>query len=211
VNHRILRAAAPLSIAAFAVAAAGCSVQPQAGAPTLPPVQTPASVASQQQPQTLDAEQLSFDAKSASKTETINKAGGTFTLPAFGGFSGTLGYPSNNAPANSKISLQTSTTNIHHAPTPHKKTVLMFEQATLKSGASAITFNGGTASGTFSSSQIVTSHTYALYAYALGILAPGFPIQLGSPTSDGSLTFSSPLSGESLPTGIAVTFEFVQN
>jgi hypothetical protein len=205
--NRSTRALTSLSALAFAVAAAGCGGS-QSAAPTLPQIQSPQSA----QQTVFGDESMSFDAKSSKKTEPIHSGGGTLTLPAFGGYSGSLGYPKNNAPKRTKIALETSTTNIHNAPTPGgKKKVLMFEQATVKGSASQITFGGGSAGGTLDGPGIVTTHTYALYAYALGIQVPGFPVQLGSPTSNGTISFSSPLSGQSVPTGIGVTFELVQN
>ena len=204
-KYRSLRALAPLSLLALSVAA-GCAVSTTSNLPTTPQ-QLPGAASQSAFSQSI----MNPDAKSAKQTEPIDKAGGTLTLPAYGGYSGTLGYPSNNAPSGSKIALETSTTDIHHAPKPRGKKVLMYEQATLKSSASQITFKSGSGSGSISGPGIVTSHTYALYAYALGISVPGFPMQLGHPTSNGTISFSSPLSGQSIPTGIGVTIELVQN
>jgi hypothetical protein len=53
---------------------------------------------------------------SASATETIATAGGSLCIPAFGGFSGTLTYPT--ASSTSKIVLTSSTTNIGNYPSP---------------------------------------------------------------------------------------------
>lgn len=144
-------------------------------------------------------------------TEPINPAGGTITLPPCGGFTGSLGYPSNNAPGGATLVLRTSITKPKGVPTPSGKTVLLFLQATAHSSTSSITFNSGNATAKLTNKKkLLSSHTYSAYAYAFGFLLKGFPKELGAPTN-GSLSFASPVSGVTLPTGITVTFELTQD
>ena len=153
------------------------------------------------------------------KTEPIKAAGGTVVFPACDGFSGKAGYPKNNAPAGSTTTL-TSYSQKHMPPpsggegTPSQGTVIAWISSLGQSSAGSITFcNFPTcavknaslkAKGTLMS----PTHSYELFVYAFGIEQGSE--SLGSPVcAHGSctLTFASPLTGQTVPQGITLWFE----
>jgi hypothetical protein len=194
VNHNLARL---LAVGALTgMLAAGCSGSRTAQSP-VPPM----SPVAQSPMQLL----IVPDACGKAVKITINPAGGTLRLPTCNTYGGTIGYPSNNAPPNTTITIKTFT-RLSGVPKPSGHKVLAYVQAT-GNGSGSIQFSNGTASSTLVGVGIVTTKTYSLYAYAFGIMVPGFPKSIGRPTQNGKITFNSPLSGENVPQGITVTFE----
>jgi hypothetical protein len=142
-------------------------------------------------------------------TQVISPTGGVLTLPPCASYTGTISYGKSGAPSKTSVSLVTTTKN-PGAPTPRGKTVLAYVIATGNSSAGSVTFGTAAQNSMIANTALLSSKTYALYAYALGVTVKGFPKQVGSPT-DGVLTFKSPLNGETVPEGIPVDFELVQN
>jgi hypothetical protein len=192
------------------VAIAGCSTSPRSLPPTTSPPQSVLTPDHSRGAETLPIPALVPDANFAKATEKINSSGGTLFVPKFGGFSGSVGYPSNNALPGTTITLISSTTDINHAPQPSQGTVVFYLQARLKSITGYVTFNTGTASATLRSSSLLSSKTYSIYAYAFGKPLHGTPYNIGSP-KNGRLTFTSPINGGTVPAGVTVTVELDQN
>jgi hypothetical protein len=143
--------------------------------------------------------------------ENLSSSGGTLTLPACGGYTGNITYGSNNAPSGTTVTLISTTKNPGGVPVPSKGTVLAFVQATGHSNAGSVTFGSTSSKSTITNKKkLKSTHTYSLYAYALGLLITGFPQSIGS-ASNGVLTFTSPLNGQDVPQGITIDFELVQN
>jgi hypothetical protein len=142
----------------------------------------------------------------------ILAAGGSLSLPAFGGFSGSIGYPTNNAPAGAvNAVLESSTTNL--GTLPSAPGAIFHEQFQLSSTTTqSVTFNSGTATGSFSSSALSPAKTYTLYVYipALAGNTPYATQSLGSP-SGSTISFTSPISGITIPVGVSVVLELGQN
>lgn len=162
-------------------------------------------------------------ATSASTTEPLSPQGSggsipVLVLPPFGGFTGTVGYASNNAPANTTITFTVSILNIFSVPTPPPSagTVLFFTRVRANSTAGTIGFNDGTQTATLVSSQLISSDTYFICAW-LGSFNIGPPVNVGSPVG-GTLTYPSPLTkaglkatGGQLPANVNIDLDFIQN
>jgi len=198
---RLVSTGALLSAIAFGAGCAGKS----ATTPLTPPMGSDQTTSIQDQ-----AELLSPDACGKKSTQDLAAGGGSLTLPTCSGYKGKVSYGKNNAPAKTTVTLITTTKNPGNVPTPAGKTVLAFVQATGNSTGGSVTFNNTSSKSTISNKKLLSSKTYALYAYALGILVSGFPQQIGSPVN-GVLTFASPLNGQTVPQGITIDFELAQN
>jgi hypothetical protein len=193
------------------VSVAGCSTSSKSVPPVTPPLgNTPLAQDRAAGARTVPVPLMLPDGNSSKLTENVNPAGGKFIVPKFGGFSGAVGYPSNNAFPGTTVTLISSTTNINHAPQPPTGTVVFYLQAKLSSPIGYVTFNNGTATARLHSASLLSSKTYSIYAYALGKPLHGTPYPVGSPTH-GTLTFTSPIQGGTVPAGITVTVELDQN
>ncbi|MEO6990842.1 MAG: hypothetical protein ABI346_00665 [Candidatus Baltobacteraceae bacterium] len=148
------------------------------------------------------------DANSRKLVESISSAGGTLKVPPFAKFGGSIGYTSNNAPSGTTITLISSVQNLAHVPNPPSGTAIFYIQATLSSSQFTIVFNSGNASATIASKKLVAAKTYTVYAYALGQLVGQF--NAGHP-KNGKLHFTSPINGQTIPTGVTVTVQLAQN
>jgi hypothetical protein len=151
-----------------------------------------------------------------STTANINRKGGAAKLPLCEDFGGVLQYPSNNAPTGSTLSLVSYDTTPPPSGgwgTPSSGTVLWYISTFLNSSAESIAFNTAKKTLTVKSHRLGPSNTYSLYFYVSGSQVGGAE-QLGSPNcSKGAcvLTAPSPLDGETLPVGVTIWFEVVQN
>jgi hypothetical protein len=164
-------------------------------------------------------------ATSASTTEPLSPKGSggsipVLVVPPFGGFSGTVGYASNNGPSNATITFTVSIANIFGVPTPPPSagTVLFFTRVRANTNPSVgtIGFNDGTQTATLVSSQLISTDTYFICAW-LGTFNIGPPVNVGHP-SGGTLTYPSPLTkaglkatGGQLPTNVNIDLDFIQN
>jgi hypothetical protein len=190
---RLAFIAALLGIAALAE---GCSGSPSS-APSLP-----ASAL-----QTLERSARP-DTCAVPQTEDISSTGGTLTLPTCGGYAGNITYGKNDAPKDTTVKLITTLNNPGGVPVPRKGTVLAYLQATGHSDAGSVTFKKASKKSTITNSALKPGDTYFLYAYAFGFSVSGFPKNIGSP-SNGVLTFTSPVNGQTIPVDITVDFELV--
>jgi hypothetical protein len=148
-------------------------------------------------------------------TRHIEDAGGTFALPACDTFSGSIGYPPNNAP---EAAPSTSLTTYDVDPgggtgKPSSGTVIAWVKAH-GNGSGSIAFNASpvkTATISGSPAELPGGHTYTLYVFAFG--AQQGSEQLGSPVCGAKcvLTFPSPLTGQTVPQGIDLFFELTEN
>jgi len=149
----------------------------------------------------------------ATKTVTINAAGGKLVLPKAGSFTGFIAYTSNNAPSGTTITMSTSTTNTFHAPNPPSGTAVWYFQAMLN-GNGVISFNPGKAGAKLGSKTLNPANSYTLYGFVPAYYGnqPVFTIAAGHPNAKGVLKFNSPFyQGAQLPTGTAVDIELAQN
>lgn len=154
-----------------------------------------------------------FFASTATLTQPINPAGGTFTIPPISGFAGVVNYPTNNAPANSTATFVTSAVDITgFAPAPPSGTPIFYIDVLLSSTATAIQFNTGTAGGTLTSNAFVASKQYSLFGWVIISSAPALFYQFGpvSP-SGGTITYTSPVNGQLVPVGPLAIIEVVQD
>lgn len=154
-----------------------------------------------------------FFAPTATLTQTILPAGGTFTIPPISGFAGVVNYPTNNAPANSTVTFTTCAVDITgFAPAPPAGTPIFYIYIQLASTAPAIQFNTGSAGGTLTSSAFVASKQYSLFGWVIISSAPVMFYQFGpvSPTN-GTISYSSPVNGALVPVGPLGIIEVVQD
>ncbi|MFY9885559.1 MAG: hypothetical protein WAK15_12380, partial [Candidatus Cybelea sp.] len=70
--------------------------------------------------------------KFASLTVTLSTKGGSFCVPEFGGFGGTIKYPAANPSV--KLALISSTTDYNHQPQLGSGTAIFYLQLTISSG-----------------------------------------------------------------------------
>jgi hypothetical protein len=149
--------------------------------------------------------QVQPNSNCGSKTESINPAGGAFTIPPCNGTKGKVTYGTNNA-NNNTVTLQSAASN--PAPsicgTASGETTLAYVLAT-GNGAGSITYNPTSKKSTLKNAAFPPSLTFTLYAYAFGV--EQFHQSLGSPNNKGVLKFSSPLNGMTIPLGITLCFE----
>jgi len=222
VRARFRFVAAPLALAGFIVLA-GCSgsaLAPQASSVAPQSVAafpqniriTPDQVEAARQRGTLVPIPVIQTDTVVHKNEKISPKGGTFTAPVSGGFKAAFKYPSNDAPPGQTIMMAADTSNSFGAPMPSAGTPIWYFQAQL-SGSGQVTFNSGTGKATISQKSLSSKHTYSVWGFVPQVLGntPLFVIQAGSPNSKHSLSFSSPLNGATIPDGIYVDIELVQN
>jgi hypothetical protein len=108
----------------------------------------------------------------ASLTGTLSTNGGTFCIPAYGGFGGSLKYPSANPSV--KLTLISSTKNYNHQPKLGKGIAIFYLQLALSGGT---TFGmSGTAGGGLTAKQIIAGQPYTAYGQAV---ISGFPFKFG--------------------------------
>ncbi|MGA8325082.1 MAG: hypothetical protein WB757_03280 [Candidatus Cybelea sp.] len=99
----------------------------------------------------------------ASLTVRLSTQGGAFCIPAFGGFGGTVKYPSANPSV--KLSLISSTTNYNDMPELGQGTAIFYLQLALASGTDfgkSVSSGGGLAS-----QSIVPGNPYTIYGQAV--------------------------------------------
>jgi len=141
---------------------------------------------------------------SLSSTQSVIAAGGTLVLPPFAGWTGSLGYTSNNA-SGATITLTSSTTAVSGEPS---NTGVVFYINALLTSSSSVTFNAGSATVSLSSSALLSNHTYTANFYTFGFLVGS--ASAGSP-SNGTLSFASPITSQTVSGGTSVVIELVQN
>jgi hypothetical protein len=154
-----------------------------------------------------------FFAPTATSTESINPAGGTFTIPPVSSFAGSVNYPTNNAPANSTATFTTSAVDITGiAPAPPAGTPIFYIYIQLASTATQIQFNTGSAGGTLNAPAFVASKQFSLYGWVIISSAPVLFYQFGpvSPIG-GTISYTSPVNGALVPVGPLAIIEVVQN
>jgi hypothetical protein len=99
----------------------------------------------------------------ASLTVKLSTQGGAFCIPAFGGFGGTVKYPSANPSV--KLSLISSTTNYDNMPELGQGTAIFYLQLALASGTD---FGKNVSSGGgLASESIVPGDAYTVYGQAV--------------------------------------------
>ena len=111
-------------------------------------------------------------AKSASLTQTLSTKGGSFCIPAFKGFGGTIFYPAANPTV--KLAVTSSTTDYNHKMQPlGSGTVLFYLQIATKGGtqfAPSVKAGGGLTGKAIKSGQKYTAFGQAVVT--------GFPVPL---------------------------------
>ncbi len=101
--------------------------------------------------------------KYASLTVTLSTKGGSFCIPAFGGFGGKVKYPSVNPSV--KLGLISSTTDYAHLPELGSGTAIFYLQLALSSGT---TFGANApAGGGLTSKKIVPGKPYTAFGEAI--------------------------------------------
>lgn len=108
----------------------------------------------------------------ASVTTTLSTKGGSFCIPAYGGFGGSVKYP--GADPSVKLNLISSTTNYDHLPKLGRGTPIFYLQLALSGGtrfASKLQAGGG-----LTAEQIVPGKAYTAYGQAA---ISGFTINFG--------------------------------
>jgi hypothetical protein len=124
-------------------------------------------------------------------------------------------YPQNNAPPGATASIVSYATTPPPSGgwgTPPSGSVLWYISTQFNGNASSITFSPGKKVVTISSHRLSPTNSYSLYFYASGAEL-GSPEQLGSPNCKVTCTLKglSPLDGETVPAGLTIWFEVVQN
>jgi hypothetical protein len=111
-------------------------------------------------------------AKSASLTQTLSTKGGSFCIPAFKGFGGTIFYPAANPTV--KLAVTSSTTDYNHKMQPlGSGTALFYLQIATKGGT---TFSPSVpAGGGLTGKAIKSGQTYTAFGQAV---VAGFPVNL---------------------------------
>ncbi|MBV8280536.1 MAG: hypothetical protein JO347_00545 [Candidatus Eremiobacteraeota bacterium] len=98
----------------------------------------------------------------ASLTVTLSTKGGTFCIPAYGGFGGSVSYPGANPSV--KLNLISSTKNYNHLPQLGKGTAIFYLQLALSGGTS---FGSHVqAGGGLTAKKIVPGKPYTAYGQA---------------------------------------------
>lgn len=101
--------------------------------------------------------------KYASLTVTLSTKGGSFCIPEFGGFGGSVKYPSANPSV--KLKLISSTTNYNHQPDLGKGAAIFYLQLALSAGTS---FGANVqAGGGLTGSKIDPGKAYTAYGQAV--------------------------------------------
>ncbi len=187
-----------IASAVLALALAGCAASPGASPLAQVPTHTIASLLP-------PSRSLGPDSCDKSKTVLIRSKGGTFTIPACAGWSGTFGYP----PVSSgpfHFELNSSVTNNFGAPPPPSGTAIFYLQMACL-GQIAPVFRNTGVTDTITSQKLIPSRSYSLYVYTLEYPYGGL-IGSPAPNSD-SITFVSPLNGNFFSS--AIVWQFVQN
>jgi hypothetical protein len=108
----------------------------------------------------------------ASLTVKLSTQGGSLCIPAFGGFGGSVKYPSANPSV--KLHLISSTTNYNHQPKLGKGMAIFYLQLALSGGTSFGT--NVQAGGGLTSKKIVPDQPYTAYGQAV---VSGFKVLFG--------------------------------
>jgi hypothetical protein len=104
----------------------------------------------------------------ASLTVTLSTKGGSFCIPEFGGFGGTVKYPS--ATPSVKLSLISSTTNYAHLPELGTGSAIFYLQLAISGGTTFGT--NTTAGGGLTSKQIKPGKPYTAFGEAIVFSIP---------------------------------------
>jgi hypothetical protein len=150
-----------------------------------------------------------------SKSFIVNSAGGRLVVPACDNFYDWVGYPPNDAPARTMITLTHYDTDPGGGSgQPPSGTVIAWIKFRL-TAASNVTFNSSPEKAAMiraSQSELSKSNSYSLYVFVNGQQAQS-PRQLGSPTCGAHcvLTFKSFMNGQTFPQGFDIFYELVQN
>jgi hypothetical protein len=150
-----------LSIAAAAVLAA-CAQHGGATLPTSPfgGYSVPSSVIPDKKPPKCKGQKTTK--QYASLTVTLSTSGGSFCIPEFGSYGGSVAYPSANPSV--KLSLISSTKNYSHLPELGSGTAIFYLQLALSGGT---TFGSDvSAGGGLTSKKIVPGQPYTIYGQA---------------------------------------------
>jgi hypothetical protein len=190
---------------ALAPGCSGSATQAPAGGLPVSPVQTR---------NTISVTNILYAKNYTKQTIYLHSAGDGFRIPPYPqsntnvdmifypGFFGTSGH----AP----VAAITSFKNIHGAPTPPSKSVVMILELTLKKQAS-IKFNDQTCSGNDSyvrGEPFIAGRNYSLYYYSGGQqVAP--PSQLVEHQSDDFYLFTADLCDQTFNLGVPIFLEFV--
>jgi hypothetical protein len=147
-------------------------------------------------------------------TEEVEDAGGVITLPACDTFSGTVGYPPNNAAEESMTTLTTYDKDPGGGTgKPASGTVIAWVKSHGNGSGSIVFKSSPVKTGKISGSpaELPGGHTYTLYVYAFGLQQGSEAV--GSPVCGAKcvLTFPSPLTGQTVPQGIDLFFELAEN
>jgi hypothetical protein len=119
--------------------------------------------------------------KFASLTVTLSTKGGSFCVPEFGGFGGTIKYPAANPSV--KLALISSTTDYNHQPQLGSGTAIFYLQLTISSGTAfgdQVPAGGGLAA-----KKIVPGKPYTAYGQAVisGLKLPFGPCYVAAKKS----------------------------
>lgn len=173
----------PRAIVSLAAAAALSACAGHSGGALLPNTFVPtqlAQLARSSAPPDCKGEKVK--PKYSSATVTLKTSGGTFCIPAFGGFGGSIEYPSANPAV--KLKLISSTTDYDHKLTPlGTGTAIFYLQLSLSGGTSFGT--NLPAGGGLAGKKIVAAKTYTAFgeAGAFGIVEKFKPCYLIAKTS----------------------------
>jgi hypothetical protein len=193
-NRRFVRTA--LLIAAASLAACGS----QSGETFMPAAVAPASVASLTVPSNCAGQKTT--AKSASMSQTLSSAGGSFCIPAFHGFGGTIFYPAASPSVRVKITSSTTNYNQQMPPLGHGKILFYVQLAT----SAGVTFAASErAGGGLTGKAIVPGKAYTAYGQASvdgfnAPLTPCYTIATKGKSGGALGGLGSLLTAQSIPT-----------
>ena len=163
--------ATPVPSAPASGAAATPTTAPTAtAAPTVAPTATAKPTAAPTVAAAASCTGQATTATSATASQTLSTSGGSICIPAFGGFGGTIAYPSVSSPIT--VTLTSSTTNANSYPALGTATPIFYLAIGLSGGTN---FGSGAAGGglTAASSLITVGTTYTVYGRAT---IAGFPV-----------------------------------
>jgi outer membrane protein assembly factor BamB len=144
--------------------------------------------------------------RSSSTTVTISASGGSFALPQYGGFRGTVTYNANNAASGATLTLTNSgTNNLLGAPLPTTGTPVLYLEASI-GAASRVAFESGSNAMSLKSEQFLNGGDFEIDAYEGSKEVASYAA--GTPTNR-TLTFQTPFSGLSIHSGHPLTVEVV--
>jgi hypothetical protein len=149
------------------------------------------------------------NSKYGSVTVTLKPSGGTFCIPAFGGFGGSVQYPSGSSTI--KLKLISSTTNYNHKLAPLSSGNPIFYLQLAAIGSTGFGTNT-TAGGGLVGKQLKASHTYTAFGEASlsGITLPLTPcwVKAGKSKYGGSIGgLGTLLKGQTVPSGAKALIE----